>query len=554
MFDVHSIEGNHLGDYHLTAIFKTTPSGFIYLAKKDTLPDQVFLIKTKKDFELGTREEREAFLQRADTLKAFRHRFILPILDASIDKAIPYIVTAYAEHGSLYDRLKWQPSQGLSLEEIYALLARVGEALNTAHQAEITHGNLKTQNIVFNKQNQAMLADFLVFPASISHNSTKHQTIVTLGYDISQQHTNKGKPGKESDRYALSLIAYELLTGQKPFIMVSKSDPNKIYKVRSLIPPRQFNPDLTPSIEHTLLKALSKDPGQRYGDIHTFLAALGITSDLATQNIATVHPLEKAAPIPTSNTNVGLFAAKKLSPQPTLVAQAGTIGIASQQRRADGTKEVLLARALSNKPRQTSKKVFLAIMLLALVLFGTLDLIYNFVPQRQMQPITNIHQQAIRKNIAHKATITPLAITPTPMPSPTRVITVMPVIVPTPTPQLIATAPPPQFACSVGYIIISNQGPQFSATISITNTGKTLINGWVLNWTYTNNPHIYIYNVSGASYRQNGAQITLQNLSENQIIQPEQQVKNITIYGFYGFHYHDNSNPNGFTLNGMQCR
>ena len=128
----------------------------------------------------------------------------------------------------------------------------------------------------------------------------------------------------------------------------------------------------------------------------------------------------------------------------------------------------------------------------------------------------------------------------------------MPVIVPTPTPQPIATTPP-HFGCSVGYTITGSQGPQFSAKISITNTGTTSINGWVLSWTYTNNQHIYIYNVSGASYQQNGEQVTLQNLSGNQIIQSGQQINNIIISGFYGFHYHDNSNPTNFTLNGVQC-
>jgi serine/threonine protein kinase len=554
MFDVHSIEGNRLGDYRLTAIFRITTSSFIYLSEKDTLPDRVFLIKTKKDLELETQEEQKAFLQRADTLKAFRHRFVLPILDASIDKTIPYIVTAYAENGSLYDRLKWQPSQRLSLEEIYALLARVGEALDTAHQAELTHGNLKAQNIVFNDRNQAMLSDFLVFPTSLSHNSTKHQAIVTLGYDASQQHTYKGKPSKESDRYALSLIAYELLTGQKPFIMVSKSDPNKFYKVRSLIPPRRLNPDLTPSIEQALLKALAKDPDQRYSDIHTFLAALGITPDLATQSFSTLHPLEKATPIPTLNTNVGLFAAKELPPQPVLIAQEEIIGIASQQRGVDKTKEDLLARALSTRPGQANKKLFLAIVLLALVLFGTLALIYNFIPQRQLQPVTNIQQKTIRSTAVHKATITPLAITPTPSPtimptptpSPTSVVTVMPVIAPTPTTV-------PYFACAITYNTTSNRGNQFSATLSIANTGTTLINGWTVSWTYPNDQHNFIYSVSGANYQQNGAQVTLQNLAENQVIQPGQQINTITIDGFYGFHHHDNANPTSFTLNGMQC-
>ena len=303
------------------------------------------------------------------------------------------------------------------MKETYALLARIGEALDAVHQEDLVHGNLKTQNIVFNAQHEALLADFLLFPAAVSHSSTKHHAIVTLGYDTSQLDTNKGKPSKESDLYAFGLITYELFTGQRPFRIDSKSEPNKIYKVRALIPPRQLNPALTPSIEQALLQALAKDPKQRYNNVRTFLTALGVTSDLATQNIYESRSTDIEMPIPFSGKGVELFASREIiQPQPVLATQEKTIDTPSQQVGLDKTKEELLARALTNRSRPTSKKLFLVIVLLMLPLFGTLDLIYNFISQGQ-QPTTKIQGQATRKIVSHTATITPLAIMPTPSPT-----------------------------------------------------------------------------------------------------------------------------------------
>ncbi|MFL5592890.1 MAG: serine/threonine-protein kinase, partial [Ktedonobacteraceae bacterium] len=93
-------------------------------------------------------------------LKKLKHPFILPILDASIQDGIAYIVTEYASRGSLRDRLNQQLNHPIPLEESLTILSQVGQALHHAHQQNIVHRDLKPANILFNATGEALLADF----------------------------------------------------------------------------------------------------------------------------------------------------------------------------------------------------------------------------------------------------------------------------------------------------------------------------------------------------------------------------------------------------------
>src|SRR5437588_7860771 len=85
---------------------------------------------------------------------------ILSIYDFGIERGTPYIVTEYAPGGSLRDLLKQYPRRRLPIGQAITILTEVGQALCFAHQEGVIHHDVKPENILFNVQGEALLADF----------------------------------------------------------------------------------------------------------------------------------------------------------------------------------------------------------------------------------------------------------------------------------------------------------------------------------------------------------------------------------------------------------
>jgi serine/threonine protein kinase len=215
---------------------------------------------------------RERFLQEIRLLKKVKHPHILPVLAGGFYEDSPYIVSAYAAHGSLRDRLNAIAPQFLTMQEAIAIISDIGRALQFLHQINITHRNLKPENILFNEQGEMLLADSSIVTIEDSVPVERAHNTNTFPYMAPEQFYRR--TNKESDQYALGCVAFELLTGIAPFAGSAFSSMASTHTNEALVPPTQLNMLLPEYIQKAILTAMAKQETERYPHIKDFVAAL----------------------------------------------------------------------------------------------------------------------------------------------------------------------------------------------------------------------------------------------------------------------------------------
>ncbi|MCP5097637.1 MAG: protein kinase [Chloroflexi bacterium] len=159
---------------------------------------------------------RTRFIREARTVATLEHPFIVPVHDFGEENGQPYLVMRLMLGGSLADRLT---KGAVPFPEIARILHRINNALAIAHRQGIIHRDLKPGNILFDQYNNAFLSDFGI--ARLTSNTESNLTntgsaVGTPGYMSPEQIQGRPVDGR-SDIYALGVLLFEMLTGQKPF-------------------------------------------------------------------------------------------------------------------------------------------------------------------------------------------------------------------------------------------------------------------------------------------------------------------------------------------------
>lgn len=203
----------------------------------------------------------ERFRREMKAIAGLEHDHILPAFDYGEYGPWCYMVMPYIEHGTLRNRLSQGP---LSPKEAGAILEQLARALQFAHEHGIIHRDIKPSNILLRDGLHVYLADFgLVKHLDVDSSIT--QTGVLIGTPEYMAPELIDQPASiSSDLYALGIVLYQMLTGRVPF---KSTTPMGIYwkHLQELPPPPStINPAIEPAIEQVLLRALEKDPGQRF--------------------------------------------------------------------------------------------------------------------------------------------------------------------------------------------------------------------------------------------------------------------------------------------------
>jgi len=262
------------GNYRLVAQLGRGSFGDVYKAQHIFFTNRPQVAIKLLRASLFSPKERERFIQEAQLLNMLSHPHILPILDAGMHEDLPYIVMEYAPGGSLQDRLDKQPGQALPIDEAITLLTQIGEALHYAHQQNIVHRDLKPDNILFNAKGEAVLADFGIAAILSSARTRDVGDAGTPAYMAPEMF--EGKVSVKSDQYTLGCIAYELVTGRKPFEVEGIPIIAVQFQHAKVEPdaPTQHNPRIPSHIEKAILTAMAKDRATRHADVRVFLTAL----------------------------------------------------------------------------------------------------------------------------------------------------------------------------------------------------------------------------------------------------------------------------------------
>jgi serine/threonine protein kinase len=228
----------------------------------DELPPKI-LARTLKRFE-----------REAKSLARLNHPNIVNVTDYGEFEGQPFLVMPYLQGGTLKEMLQ---GKAMGWQEAAQLLIPITKALGYAHQREMVHRDVKPSNILITETGEPLLTDFgvakIIDDEATMDLTGTHATVGTPEYMAPEQVTAKTVDHR-ADIYSLGVVFYEMVTGRKPFqadtpmavLFKHASDP--------LPRPTQFVPKLPKEVEQILLKALAKDPGNRYQSMDEMVLAL----------------------------------------------------------------------------------------------------------------------------------------------------------------------------------------------------------------------------------------------------------------------------------------
>jgi serine/threonine protein kinase len=202
------------------------------------------------------------FYRETERLSRLRHPLIIPIRDVSVSEDALYLVTDHPAGESLERRLA---SHGpLEIDDVLSIVSQVAEALDYAHEQGVLHHDVRPANI-YVEGRSSVLTNFYLLEA----------VGATPAYMAPEQldETSAETADRRSDAYALGIVVYEMLTGRPPFEGTA-ANVAAAHLTQRPTPPRMHNPDLLPTLDVILLKALAKQPQSRYqtaGELATAL-------------------------------------------------------------------------------------------------------------------------------------------------------------------------------------------------------------------------------------------------------------------------------------------
>jgi serine/threonine protein kinase len=259
--------GQRLGNYRVIRLLGKGGFGDVYLGEHIHLNTQVAIkvLQTRL-----VRSNLEQFRVEAQTIARLVHPHIVRILDFGVEDDIPFLVMDYAPNGIL--RQRHPKGIPVPAKSVVAYVKQVAAALQYAHDRKLIHRDIKPENMLLGLNGDVLLSDFgLVLIAQSTGSRTTKEVAGTIPYMAPEQ--INGKPRPASDQYALGIVIYEWLSGERPF----NGSFVEIATQHLMIPPAALYgrvADVSPAMEEVVFTALAKDPQQRYASVQALAIAL----------------------------------------------------------------------------------------------------------------------------------------------------------------------------------------------------------------------------------------------------------------------------------------
>jgi eukaryotic-like serine/threonine-protein kinase len=202
------------------------------------------------------------FRREAQAAAALNHPNIVSVFDTGDQGDIHYIVMEYVQGRTLRDIIR---NEGPLMPERAAEIAdAVAKALSAAHEAGLVHRDIKPGNIMITNEGEVKVMDFGIARTATGDTLTQTAAVLGTASYLSPEQAQGETVDARSDIYSLGCVAYEVLTGRPPFTGDSpvaiaykhvKDDP---------VPPSRLNPDIPRDLEAVVMKAMAKNPANRY--------------------------------------------------------------------------------------------------------------------------------------------------------------------------------------------------------------------------------------------------------------------------------------------------
>jgi serine/threonine protein kinase/Tol biopolymer transport system component len=255
--------GQSIKGYEIQSIIGQGGMATVYLARQQSMDRFVALKMLPLNF-----AQDDMYLQRFERevriVSQLEHRNIVPVYDyGEYQDKQPYIVMRYMPAGSVDDAL--QAERVLLPDKILDIIAQVAPALDYAHTKGVLHRDLKPSNILLDEAGGAFITDFGIARIIGAHTATiTTQGVVGTPSYMSPEQAQGHELDGRSDVYALGVMLFEMATGRRPFESETPYSIAVMQVTQQPPAPRSYHPGLSMAIESVILKALHKNPDERY--------------------------------------------------------------------------------------------------------------------------------------------------------------------------------------------------------------------------------------------------------------------------------------------------
>jgi serine/threonine protein kinase len=258
--------GSLLNDRYLI-VRELSSGGFgkVFLAQDQQLHNRLVVVKIQLDRAIDDPWFEKKFAEELRALALIDHPGVVGVLDsARTPDGRPFLVMQYVEGQPLRSVIT---SNGLPLDRAANIIRQIGQALGAAHEKGIWHRDLKPENIMLQVlpggDEHVRLIDFGL--ATIADLAAKHQTQTRIagspGYMAPEQFS--GQPSAATDVYAFGVIAYEIITGRRPFVAEDVMQLSMLQRSGVKVKPAALRPGISSQTEKLILHALNYNPVDR---------------------------------------------------------------------------------------------------------------------------------------------------------------------------------------------------------------------------------------------------------------------------------------------------
>ncbi len=357
--------------------------GIVYQAQDPAIGRTIAIksIRLQDLTDLAERERlRERLVREAQSAGILSHPGIVTIYDIAEEEGMAYIFMEFVNGPPLEKMLLRE--QTPDKETILSIFRQTAAALDYAHKKGIVHRDIKPANIMIHEDGTAKITDFGVAKIISQQMTLSGAMMGTPSYMSPEQVQGIAVTGR-ADQFSLAVIAYEILTGEKPF--VAEYLPTLLFKIVREEPllPQRLNPTLGPQVGSALHKALSKNPADRYENCVEFINALS-TACNATHGWM---PLPRGASLnmPTVGSQNGMDATLDDVRRPTADR---ALPSAPPPVEVPPPFEPRARREAGDNSRHVLRNVLLSAMAVALLLIGVFVVIQKFSGRETPQPAT----------------------------------------------------------------------------------------------------------------------------------------------------------------------
>jgi eukaryotic-like serine/threonine-protein kinase len=269
-----TLKGTRLGDYQVRDLLGSGGMASVYKGYDSAL-DREVAIKV-----IHTEDESPDFIARfrreAKVVASLRHANIVQVYQFGEQDGIIYMVQELLPGPTLEEQMK-KSRRRMSATRVTTIINQLASALDYAHAQGVIHRDIKPSNALYNSNSELVLTDFGI--ARSHHDAKRTATNVgmvmgTPGYIAPEQAVSSATITNACDIYALGIVAFELLTGRMPFEAENAMEAVAQHLYNDPPRPGSIRSDLSAAVDRVLLKALSKEPGDRYASAGAFAQSL----------------------------------------------------------------------------------------------------------------------------------------------------------------------------------------------------------------------------------------------------------------------------------------